>query len=219
MEIIFIFYSVFTLNNGLTPRYGVRMILTFNQLKEQYSHLSDPKGRIARDIKKGALYPLIKGIYETDANISGAKLAQFIYGPSYLSFEYALYHYGLIPEVVYNTFTCATFNKKKIKTYTNHFGTFIYRDIPCEVFNLGVMVFTEEGYSYQIATPEKALCDKLYEVAPTRSIKGLQELLFNDLRIDEDEFNKLNKQDILKIAPLYHSTNLNLLAKIVGKGY
>lgn len=194
------------------------MIITFNQLKERYSHLSDPKGKISRDIKKGLLFPLVKGIYETDANTQGSKLAQFIYGPSYLSFNYALYHYGLIPEAVYNTFTCATYNKKKTKTYTNRFGTFIYRDVPREVFNMGVEVFTEDGYSYQLATPEKALCDKLYEVTPVRSMKALRELLFDDLRIDENEFNKLNKQDILKIAPLYHSTNLNLLVKIIEKG-
>ena len=40
-------------------------------------------------------------------------------------------------------------------------------------------------------------------------------MLFDDLRIDEDEFNKLDKNIILKLAPLYHSTNLNLLAKLI----
>ena len=40
-------------------------------------------------------------------------------------------------------------------------------------------------------------------------------MLFKDLRIDEDKFNELNKQDIFKLAPLYHSTNLNLLAKFI----
>ena len=42
-------------------------------------------------------------------------------------------------------------------------------------------------------------------------------MLFEDLRIDEDAFNKLNKEDILKIAPLYRSTNLNLLVKLIGE--
>ncbi|MBO5356912.1 MAG: hypothetical protein J6A95_04010 [Clostridia bacterium] len=194
------------------------MIITTEQLKEQYSHLSDPVGRISRDVKKGLLFPLVKGIYETDANAHGSKLAQFIYGPSYLSFDYVLFTQGLIPEAIYNTFTCATFNKRKVKTYTNHFGTFIYRDIPSDVFSLGVFVFTEGNYSYQVASAEKALCDKLYTISPVRSIKGLKQLLFEDLRIDEDAFNALNKDDILKIAPLYHSTNLNLLAKFLKEG-
>ena len=45
----------------------------------------------------------------------------------------------------------------------------------------------------------------------------LKNLLFEDLRIDEDAFNKLSKEDILKMAPLYRSTNLNLLVKFIGE--
>lgn len=193
------------------------MIITTQQLKEQYSHLSNKMGRISRDIKNGKLFPLVKGVYETDEGVHGSRLAQFIYGPSYLSFDYVLHTQGLIPEAVYNTFTCATFNKRKVKTYTNHFGTFIYRDVPKEVFSLGVIAIMDGQYSYQVATPEKALCDKLYTLSPVKSIKELKKLLFEDLRIDEDAFNKLSKEDILKMAPLYRSTNLNLLVKIIGE--
>ena len=191
------------------------MIVTTQQLQEKYAHLSNKMAKIARDIKSGNLFPLVKGVYETDANAHGSRLAQFIYGPSYLSFDYVLYTQGLIPEAVYNTFTCATFNKRKIKTYTNHFGTFIYRDVPKDVFNLGVLVFTDGLYSYQVATTEKALCDKLYTLTSARSIKGLKALLFEDLRIDEEAFNNLEKEDILQMAPLYRSTNLNLLVKLI----
>ena len=194
------------------------MILTTQQLKERYAHLSNRTARISRDIKNGEIFPLVKGVYETDANVHGAKLAQFIYGPSYLSFDYVLFAQGLIPEAVYNTFTCATFNKKKVKTYTNRFGTFIYRDVPKEVFNLGVVLVVDGAYSYQIATAEKALCDKLYTLSPVKSIKGLKTLLFDDLRIDEVLFNQLKKEDVLKIAPLYRSTNLNLLVKLIKAG-
>lgn len=192
------------------------MIITVQQLKEKYAHLSDPMGKISRDIKNKKIFPLVKGVYETDANVHGSKLAQFIYGPSYLSFDYVLYTHGLIPEVVYNTFTSATFNKRKVKTYMNYFGTFIYRDVPREVFNLGVLAITDGPYSYQIATMEKALCDKLYTLSPAKSIKDLKKMLFEDLRIDEELFSTLNKGDILKIAPLYHSKNLNLLVKFIN---
>ena len=44
-----------------------------------------------------------------------------LYGPSYLSFDYVLYQEWLIPETVYNTFTCATYNKRKIKTIINSY--------------------------------------------------------------------------------------------------
>ena len=92
------------------------MIITAQQLKEQYSKYVDINGKIARDVKKEKLFPLVKGIYETNPNTNGSRLAQFIYGPSYLSFDYALAEYGLIPEAVY-VFTCATFNKKKINAH------------------------------------------------------------------------------------------------------
>ncbi len=191
------------------------MVITSQQLKEYYSNLADPKARIARDVKNGKLFPLVKGVYETDPNAFAPYLAQFIYGPSYISFDYVLHHQGLIPEAIYNTVTCATYNKKKIKTYTNKFGTFIYRDIPSSVFSLGVNVVNDGTYTYQVATAEKAFCDKLYTVSPVRTVSDLKRLLFDDLRIDEDKFYELNKQDILKLAPLYHSTNLNLLEKLI----
>ena len=92
------------------------MIVTTQQLKDKYSNLSNKMAKISRDIKSMKIFPLVKGIYETDANVHGSKLAQFIYGPSYLSFDYALQIHGLIPEAIYNIFTCATFNKRKIKT-------------------------------------------------------------------------------------------------------
>ena len=191
------------------------MILTTQQLKEKYAYLSDPVGKISRDIKNKKIFPLVKGVYETDANVHGSKLAQFIYGPSYLSFDYVLHIQGLIPEMVYNTFTCATYNKRKVKTYTNYFGTFIYRDVPKEVFNLGINVLIDGQYSYQVATPEKAICDKLYILTPVKDVSDLKKMLFDDLRIDEEVFYNLNKEDILKIAPLYYSKNLNLLVKFI----
>lgn len=191
------------------------MILTTQQLKEKYKNYSNPISKINRDIKHEKLFPLVRGLYETDPNMHGSRIAQFIYGPSYLSFEYVLHHQGLIPETVFNTFTCATYNKKKIKTYINKFGTFIYRDVPNAVFSLGVNVINDGAYSYHVATPEKALCDKLYTISPVKSVKELKSLLFEDLRIDENMFSELNKEDILKIAPLYHSSNLNYLVKFI----
>ena len=68
---------------------------------------------------------MTRGLYETDRNAPAYLLAGSIYGPSYISFEYALSRYGLIPEAVYAV-TCATFEKKKKKKYETPFGTFTY---------------------------------------------------------------------------------------------
>ena len=43
-------------------------------------------------------------------------------------------------------------------------------------------------------------------------------MLFNDLRIDKEEFSKLIIETIEKLSKLYHSTNVNLLAKYMKGG-
>lgn len=192
------------------------MIITFDDLAIRYKDYTDIKGRIRRDIQTGKLTQVARGVYESNANTDGKYLAGIIYGPSYLSFDYALSHYSLIPESIYNTYTSATFNKGKIKRYENSFGLYIYRDIPNAVYNLGVNIVEENGYSYQIASAEKALCDKLYSLQPVKNKRELNMLLFSDLRIDKILFDKLNKDDIMQLAPLYKSTNLKLLMKIIG---
>ena len=194
------------------------MIITMQQLKEKYKEYSDIKGKVSREIKNGTLIPIVKGIYETDKNTSGYKLSQFIYGPSYLSFDYVLYINGVIPEAIYKTYTCATFNKKKIKKYQNNFGMYIYRDVPKEVYSYGINIVNDGKYCYHIATVEKALCDKIYTMSPVRSLKDLKQMLFEDLRIDEEKFKEMNKEEILSIALKYHSNNLNMLAKFIEKG-
>lgn len=94
---------------------------------------------------------------------------------------------------------------------------FTYRDIPNLAYPEEIILKTERDYSYQIATPEKALCDKLYTLSPISNYQSLENMLFNDLRIDEDEFKKLNYSKIEKLSNLYHSTNVNLLAKYMRR--
>lgn len=190
------------------------MLVSFDALAQQFAGYTDVKGKIRREVQGGRLVQVARGLYETDARTDGKCLAGAIYGPSYLSFDYALSVHALIPEAVY-AYTSATFCKGKTKRYENAFGTFLYRDVPAAVYPLGVEIKVERGYSYQIASPEKALCDKLYSLSPVYSVKALKELLFDDLRIDEAAFFALHKDDISQLAPLYRATNLKLLAKFM----
>lgn len=189
------------------------MIVTTPMLLEELNEYSDPHGRIRRLVFYKELIPVVKGIYETDPDTPGHLLAQSIYGPSYLSFNYALSRYGLIPEAVY-TFTSATCLKNKTKQYTNDFGTFTYRDVPAAAFPLELKLVEESGWPYWIAGPEKALCDKLYSLPPARNLKDLSKLLFEDMRIDEDDYRALDRGLIQILAPVYHCKNLDLLPKL-----
>lgn len=192
------------------------MITTSDIIKNNLKEYSNKNTKICREIKKGNLIKIINGLYETDSSVKGYLLAGSIYGPSYLSFDFALSYYGLIPEKV-TAFTSATCDKKKKKIYNNEFGTYLYRDVPIDVYPLGIKIIEEGKYVYQIAIPEKAICDKLYTLSPIKNMTELENVLFNDLRIDMDEFNKLNLKDIEQISNSYHSTNVDLLYRYMRR--
>ena len=97
-------------------------------------------------------------------------------------------------------------------------GVFTYRDIPAAAFPLGVKCERENDMFYAIASPEKALCDMLYVQKPVYSQKALRKLLFADLRIDEDVFLRLNRQELQQLVPRYRRRNLNLLGELLNKG-
>lgn len=194
------------------------MIVTILDLKEKYRNYTDVNGKIKRDVEKNLLFPVVRGIYETNIRTSGHLLSAYIYGPSYLSFEFALAFHNLIPERVY-TYTNASFNKRKSKEYKNVFGYFTYRDIPKVAFPYFVKAYEYETYSYFIASPEKALCDMLYIFSPVKSVKELKALLFENLRIDLDGFEMLNFPNILFLTSKYISNNIKFLKKLILKEY
>lgn len=193
------------------------MVLDTNQLLFENRNYKDPSHRIQALVKKGELFPLKRGLYETDSAVPGYLLAYEIIGPSYLSFEYALSWYGMIPERV-TTYTSAAFGKGKQLQFKNQFGVFTYRDVPEQVFPF---YYTRENFGdrpFFIATKEKALCDQLGKLSPIRGIRDFEEYLFEGLRIDESEFATLDFGKIRRIAPMYHRTNLDQLVKLIDRG-
>ena len=192
------------------------MIATTAIILNELSQYASPADKLARMVQKGIYRPIVKGLYETDKSTPGYLLAGSIYGPSYLSFEFALAFYGMIPEAVY-TFTSATFEKKRKKKYKTSFGTFTYRDIPSSVYSYGLEMKKEGNYAYLLASPEKALCDQLYKAKPVSNYRELQNLLFEDLRIEEHEFRKLNADDVALLAEKYGSTNIKKLSSFMRR--
>lgn len=193
------------------------MIRTTQDLLLELSDYGTPQTRIQRMVKNGSLIKIRRGLYETDPNVPAYLLAGVIYGPSYLSFSYALSRYGLIPERV-ETCTSATFGKNRSKLFQTSLGIFSYRDIPKAAYPYGVHWQQEGEYSYLIASPEKALCDMLYIKPPAGSLRALTEMLFADLRLDEEAFASLQQKRLLSLTELYRSQNVKLLAQLVEKG-
>lgn len=114
-------------------------------------------------LKKGYLIQLKKGTYifsdeYRKINPSISFIANFLYSPSYLSLEYALSFYGLIPEKVT---VITSVSARKTKTIKNRMGRFEYNSIKKELF-FGLKKSGTDGQNFFIAEPEKALLDFFY---------------------------------------------------------
>lgn len=194
------------------------MIVTSLMLKEKYHDYTNPLDKIKRDTDKGILIRLTNGIYETDKGTVPCLLASSILSPSYLSFDWALSYYGLIPERVVSI-TSASLGNRKNKTFENFFGRYEYTDVPVKAFSEGLSYLESGDYIVKIATKEKAICDSLCKWRVVKNIKELKELLFIDKRIDIDEFETCDFKLMEHLASLYKKTNLKLLIKLIRKEY
>ena len=116
--------------------------------------------QLSRWIKAGKLIALRRGMYVLAtryrrAAVNAAELAGHLYRPSYLSREWALGFYGLIPESVV-TYTSVT--PRVPHRFENAFGHFEYRHIKQAAF-FGYRVVEIRGTRVMLADPEKALLD------------------------------------------------------------
>lgn len=142
--------------------------------------------------------------------VSKMELANRLYTPSYVSFETALSHYGLIPEAVYVTTSASTRRQKK--RYQTPLGIFDYDYIPRDAFFRGVI----KHQAVVIAEPVKALFDWVY--SRKRYYSDLSEFL-EDTRIDLDELMNAIKSysvsDLEELAKSYSKKRTTNLLKIL----
>jgi predicted transcriptional regulator of viral defense system len=125
-------------------------------------------------------------------------IANKLYQPSYLSFEYALSYYHIIPEVVY-TVTSATVKPTREFEVLGHL--FSYSKIQSKAFR-GYVPKKIDNYTVLLAVPEKALADCLYFVV-------LKKTSLNE-RMD---VSGLNRKLFLKYVKLFGNKKLVLLAR------
>ena len=160
-----------------------------------------PHDKIVEMMKAGQLRQVKRGLYVPGPELAIASpepflIANHLHGPSYVSFESALEYWGMIPERTYEI-TSATI-KRSIR-YDTEVGRFSYTHLPLPYYAFGIAsVELTKKQTVLMASPEKALCDKIITTAGVnlRSVRQTKEFLFEDLRIDEDTAFKL---DITKI--------------------
>lgn len=156
--------------------------------------------------KSGLFLRLKKGLYMLATNRAKLEvISNALYSPSYISLEYALSHYNLIPEVVYSMTAITT---KPTREFAVDNITFTYNTIKKSAFT-GYSLIDKDNFPFLMADPEKALVDYLYFVI-------LKHLELND-RIDVT-YSKLDYDKASYYSSLFALPQLDNLTKCVLSG-
>ena len=202
-------------------QYGIIPIKS-SILAEGLSEYKSPKDKISSLERSGQLIRLKNGLYVvsntiTNKNLSLELIANQLHGPSYISFESALWYYGLIPERVYTTMSATI---RRGKNYNTPLGDFQYTKVPESYFSIGLQhIIVQDEYAFLIAKPEKALCDLIISTSGLRlqSIKAMRTYLFGNMRFDFDVIPQWDLsiiEDCIKYG--YKKADLHFLHKILS---
>ena len=168
--------------------------------------------QLKRWAKKGYIIRLKRNFYLLNNegkknNPSKMFIAKEIYSPSYVSLEYALSLYGLIPE---RTVDITSVTTKKTVKFTNRVGTFIYQHVKENCFTGFIEKKDESGLVYFFATPEKASADFLY-LNKNRFNKNYGDILKQSFRFQNT--GSLNKRKFRFYIKLFSNRKLNRIAE------
>jgi predicted transcriptional regulator of viral defense system len=181
---------------------------------KSYKH---PRNKIRKIIQSGKIIRVKKGLYvKTEGNYHHFVLANMIFGPSYISEDSALSYYGLIPEKVVTT-TCTTIGRKK--EFNTPVGEFHYEPTPKYLYPIGVKrKVVDDKRSYLIASPEKALFDRLHKVKGIEDADYMRDYLFQDMRLDEDGATKIGLVGLDRIRIASKKPFVKTLIQIIREG-
>lgn len=187
-----------------------------------YPNITSANRKVANLEKEGRIIRLKRGMYVVNPNESGKLLSlgligNVLYGPSYVSMLTALREYGLIPERVEVIESMTT---HLTVSFENPVGTFEYHHCARDYYSIGITQREEEGITYLIATPEKALCDYIVCTPrlPLRFIKDTYIFLEEDLRLDMDAFMEMNVDVFRQCAAVSKKQQaINNLIKILER--
>ena len=125
-------------------------------------------------------------------------IANRLYAPSYISFEYALARYDIIPESVYAVTSATT---RITREFIVEGKSFAYSHIKKQAYR-GYKTEKIDGTTVLIAEPEKALADYLYFVALKR--KPLNERL---------NLRKIKKKNVIEYTGFFDRESLRKLVR------
>ncbi|MFH1227255.1 MAG: hypothetical protein V1701_05050 [Planctomycetota bacterium] len=195
-------YELFRKSVGALP------LVSRRYLKLAASGAGGLNVQLKRWLDAGKLIRLRKGLYilnQADRRFHPSRMfiSKELYSPSYVSTEYALSFYGLIPEKTADI-TCIT--SKKTAVFTNSLGRFVYQHLAQGCFRGFLESADEAGLKYFMATPEKAAVDFLY-LNQRRFRDDYRLVLTESFRFQNTEI--LDKNKLSEYAALFNSRKLD----------
>ena len=188
--------------------------IDYNTLMDRLRGYRYPRNKIGSLLKAGRLVRVKKGLYvKAGGGFSLPVLANMIYGPSYVSQQYALSLYALIPERVH-TVTSMTLGRKKL--FETPVGRFAYAPLAARYFSVGIRrnEFTSTQ-TFLIASPEKALVDILWKRTDLDDPPALHEYLVDDLRLDLEIPNVFSIARMREIERVYQLPVVTALSAVL----
>ena len=179
---------------------GSGVPLTHQTLVSSLNEYKRPNDKISDLLNDGFIESVKRCIYVPGRTMQALQperslLANHLFGPSYVSLDFALSHYGLIPERVYEVSSMTTKSTRKFETLA---GVFTYTHLALPYYAFGQVTKQLSGKLHALfATREKALCDKVVTTKGIllRSKADARTYAFDDLRMDESGVKNLTPQN------------------------
>jgi len=190
----------------------------YESLMQTLRHYKKPRDAITRFLRDGSIIRLKKGLYVFGENfrrgvICKESLANLIYGPSYISLEYALSYHGLIPERVEQI---TSMTPLRSKTFQTPEGVFAYVHLLLRKIAVGVtLIEADPQHQFLIATPEKAIADRISFHKNLTSTQDVYSFVCEGLRIEEDMLAKLRIPLLEEIGEIYRNPAVTNLIQLV----
>jgi len=166
---------------------------------ELLSDYQSPNDKISELLKSKELISIRRGLYITGPKLDLPSpepflIANHLRGPSYASLESALSYWNMIPERAYEI---SSVTIKTSKIYKTPVGRFSYQRLKIPYYSYGIKnIEYSSKQTMLVASPEKALCDKvvLTPKINLRSIRQTKEFLMEDLRMDSEVLSTLDTE-------------------------
>jgi len=198
-----------------------REVFDYQVLGDALRRYRKPRDKVTQLLANGTLIRIRKGLYcfgdalRRESTVR-EYLANLIYGPSYVSLEFALSHHALIPERV-ETMTSVT--TRRPREFFTPFGAFSYRRLNERRYSVGAALERIGSTAFLIATAEKALIDKVWtdKRFSGNRVAGFEDYLFDDLRVDSEAVNHLDMPRLQAIAGAYGSSKIDNLVRYLKR--